>query len=250
MPAFEFVIPQGFLFLPANFSFVSFCFFISFILSKIFKSVIVFFVLLIALLSVGYGDLFLKYAIKNYYELTQMDSKIYIYPTKNEGQKIDSLSISTIYAHPLKYSTALTSIENDEIRTIHENYVERFIDITTYANKYNKIVSNVERISLNNHSDKNFTNNEKARFIIEKNTKETFFPKIYSQQEYKFIDTTTNYVLATAFNISFLVDNRKFRNRYLYWGNEKEEEFNPTPIQNFDNIYKKMFIDDIRGKVK
>ena len=63
---------------------------------------------------------------------------------------------------------------------------------------------------------RNFTNNEKARFIIEKNTKETFFPKIYSEQEYKFIDTTTNYVLATAFNISFLVDNRKFRNRYLY----------------------------------
>lgn len=249
MPPFEFVIPQSFLFLPANFSFVSFCFFISFILSKIFKSVIIFFILLISLLSVGYGDLFLKYAIKNYYELTQMDSKIYFYPTKNEGQKIDSLSISSIYAHPLKYSTTLTSIEKDEIRAVHENYVERFIDITTYANKYNNIVSNVERVSLNNN-DKSFNNNEKARFIVEKNIKTTFFPKIYSEQEYKFIDTTNNYVLATAFNISFLVDNHKFRNRYLYWGNEKEEEFNPSPIQNFDNIYKKMFIDDLRGKVK
>lgn len=250
MPPFEFVIPQNFLFLPANFSFVSFCFFISFILSKIFKSVIVFFVLLIALLSFAYGDLFLKYAIKNYYELTQMDLKIYMYPTKNEGQKIDSLSIANIYAHPLKYSTALTSIEKDEIRVVHENYVERFIDITTYANKYNNIVSNVERVSLNNHSDKNFTYDEKARFTVEKNLKTTFFSKIYTEQEYKFIDTTTNYVLATAFSISFLVDNHNFRNRYLYWGNEKEEEFNPSSIQNFDNIYKKMFIDDLRGKVK
>jgi hypothetical protein len=248
MPPLEFVVPTSFLFLPANFSFVSFCFFISFIFSKIFKSVIVFFILLISLLSIGYGDLFLKFIIKNYYELTQMDSKIYIYPTKNDGQKIDSLSISSIYSHPLKYSTALTSIEKDEIRAIHENYVERFIDITTYANKYNNIVSNVERVSLNNN--KNFNSSEKARFIIEKSIKITFFPKIYSEQEYKFMDTTTNYVLATAFNISFLVDNHKFRNRYLYWGNEKEEEFNPSPIQNFDNIYKKMFIDDLRGKVK
>jgi|GEM_PF-5468741 len=249
MPSFEFVIPQSFLFLPANFSFISFCFFISFILSKIFKSVIVFFVLLITLLSIGYGDLFLKYAIKNYYELTQIDSKIYIYPTKNEGQKIDSLSISSIYAHPLKYSTALTSIEKDEIRVIHENYVERFIDITTYANKYNRIILNVERISLNNN-EKNFKNNEKGRFNIEKNIKTTFFPKIYEEEEYKFIDTTTNYVLATAFKISFLINNHKFRNKYLYWGKEKEEEFNPSAIQNFDNIYKKMFIDDLRGKVK
>jgi hypothetical protein len=218
-------------------------------LSKIFKSVIVFFVLLITLLSIGYGDLFLKYAIKNYYELTQMDSKIYIYPTKNEGQKIDSLSISSIYAHPLKYSTALTSIEKDEIRVIHENYVERFIDITTYANKYNRIISNVERISLNDN-EKNFKNNEKGRYNIEKNIKTTYFPKIYEEEEYKFIDTTTNYVLATAFKISFLINNHKFRNKYLYWGNEKEEEFNPSAIQNFDNIYKKMFIDDLRGKVK
>ena len=248
MPPFEFVIPQSFLFLPANFSFVSFCFFISFIISKIFKSVIVFFILLISLLSVGYGDLFLKFAIKNYYELTQMDSTIYIYPTKNDGQKIDSLSISSIYAHPLKYSTTLTSIEKDEIRVIHENYVERFIDITTYANKYNKIISNVERVGLNNN--KNFNTDEKARFLIEKNTKTTFFSAIYSEEEYKFIDTTTKYILATAFKISFLIDNYKFRNRYLYWGNEKEEEFNPSTIQNFDNIYKKMFIDDLRGKVK
>ena len=248
MPPFEFVIPTSFLFLPANFSFVSFCFFISFIISKIFKSAIVFFILLISLLSIGYGDLFLKYAIKNYYELTQMDSKIYIYPTKNDGQKIDSLSISSIYAHPLKYSTTLTSIEKDEIRAIHENYVDRFIDITTYANKYNNIVSNVERVSLNNN--KNSNSDEKARFLIEKNTKITFFSGIYLEDEYKFIDTTTKYVLATAFKISFLIDNHKFRNRYLYWGNEKEEEFNPSPIQNFDNIYKKMFIDDLRGKVK
>ena len=96
MPSFEFIVPQGFLFISANLSFISFCFFISFILSKILKSAIVFFVLLIALLSMAYSDLFLKFAIKNFYELTQMDSKIYMYPTKNEAQKVDSLSIVNI----------------------------------------------------------------------------------------------------------------------------------------------------------
>ena len=131
MPSFEFVIPQSFLFIPANFSFISFCFVVSFILSKLFKSVLLFFILLITLLSVAYGDLFMKFAIKKYYELSQMDSKIYFYPTKNEGQKIDSLSIVDVYTHPLKYSTTLTSIEKDEIEVVHENYVERFIDIST-----------------------------------------------------------------------------------------------------------------------
>jgi hypothetical protein len=246
MPSFEFVIPQSFLFIPANLSFISSCFFISYILSKIFKSVIVFFILLILLLSIAYYDLFIKYLIKEYYELTQMDSKIYFYPQKNDGQKIESLSIVNIYKHPLKYSTTLTSIEKDEIRNVHENYIENFIDISTYAYKYNRVISNTQRISLNNH-DENL--DEKARFIIEKNIKTTFFPKLYEEYEYKFIDTKTNYILATAFNIFFLIDNNKFRNKYLYWGNEKEEQFNEEGINNFDNIYKHLFIDDLRKNI-
>ena len=249
MPSFEFIVPQGFLFISANLSFISFCFFISFILSKILKSSIVFFVLLIALLSMAYSDLFLKFAIKNFYELTQMDSKIYMYPTKNEAQKVDSLSIVNIYSHPLKYSNLLTSIEKDEIRVIHENYVERFIDVSTYSYKYNRIVSNMERVYLNGYKD-NSANHEKPKFLIEKSMKITFLPRIFTNQEYKFIDTNTNNVLATAFNISFVVSNNKFRNRYLFWGNEKEVEFNQSSLQNFDYIYKKLFIDDVRGVLK
>jgi hypothetical protein len=103
----------------------------------------------------AYSDLFLKFAIKNFYELTQMDSKIYMYPTKNEAQKVDSLSIVNIYSHPLKYSNLLTSIEKDEIRVIHENYVERFIDVSTYSYKYNRIVSNMERVYLNGYKADN-----------------------------------------------------------------------------------------------
>ncbi|QKF67984.1 putative membrane protein [Arcobacter venerupis] len=247
MPSFEFVIPQSFLFIPANLSFISSCFFISYILSKIFKSAIIFFILLISMLSIAYYDLFIKYFIKQYYELTQMDSKIYFYPQKNEGQKIDSLSLVNIYNHPLKYSTTLTSIEKDEIRNVHENYIEKFIDISTYAYKYNRTISSIQRVSLNNH-DENLE--EKARFTIERNLKTTFFPKLYGKYEYKFIDTKTNYILATAFNIFFNVDNNKFRNKYLYWGNEKEQEFNQIPINNFDNIYKQLFIEDLRKNNK
>ena len=77
MPPLDIVIPNSFLFIPTNLSFVSFCIFVSFILSKILRSSIVFFVILISLLSIAYHDLFLKLIIKNYYELTQMDSKIY-----------------------------------------------------------------------------------------------------------------------------------------------------------------------------
>lgn len=249
MASLEFVIPEDFLFIFTNLSFISFSFFISFIISKILKSTMAFFILLIALLNTTYYDIFVKYLIKNFYEQTLMDSKIYYYPSKNEGQKIDSLSVINIYNHPLKYSTSLTSIEKDEIRATYENYVERFVDISTYVYKYNKLILNIERVYLNNYKD-NSASNERARFTIEKNMEETIFPKLYINQEFKFIDTTNNYVLATAFNITFLMDNHKFRNRYLYWGRQKEEEFNPSGIQNFDNIYKKMFIDDVRGSIK
>ena len=108
MPSFELVVPENILFILSNLSFISFCFFISFILSKILKSVIVFFILLLTLLSFAYYDIFIKYSIKNFYELTQMDSKIYSKPIKNENLKIDSLSMIGVYIYPLKYSTNIT----------------------------------------------------------------------------------------------------------------------------------------------
>lgn len=246
MPSFEFVIPESFLFIPANLSFISFCFFISFILSKILKSAIIFFILLISMLSIGYYDLFIKFAIKNYYELTQMNSKIYTYPVKNKDYKLESLSMVGVYIYPLKFSTTLSSIEKDEIIKLHEEYIDKFIDISTYAYRFNKYIYNTERIYLNTYAynDSLITNqNEEAKFIISKIDKESLLPKIFGEYEYRFLDKKTNTVLATAFKISFLTNHNKFRNKYLYWTQEKEEDFNLSPVQNFDNIYKKLFID-------
>jgi hypothetical protein len=247
MPSFEFVIPESFLFIPANFSFISFCFFVSFILSKIFKSTIVFFILLISLLSIGYYDLFVKFIVKNYYELSQMDSKIYAYPTKVNDYKIESLSMEGVYIYPLKYSTSLSSSEKEEIAKVHEHYIDKFIDISTYAYKFNKYIYNTERVYLNGYKyDNTLLNNDvkdEARFIVSKSFKDSFLPKIFGKYEYKFIDKRTNIVLATAFKISFLTSYTKFRNKYLYWTQEKEDEFNLSAVQNFDNIYKKLLID-------
>ena len=105
MPSFEVMIPESFLFISANLSFISFCFFISFILSKILRSRILFFVLLLSLLSISYYDIFVKYSIQKFYSLTQMNSKIYLKPIKNEEGKIDSLSMIGVYIYPLKYSS-------------------------------------------------------------------------------------------------------------------------------------------------
>jgi hypothetical protein len=246
MPSFEFVIPESFLFIPANLSFISFCFFISYILSKILKSTILFFLILISLLSIGYYDLFIKFVTKNYYELTQMDSKIYVYPLKTKDEKIESLSMVGVYIHPLKFSTTLSSIEKDEIEKVHENYIEKFIDISTYEYRFNNYIYNTERIYLNanKYSNSSVDNQkEEARFVISKIFKESFLPKIFGKYEYRFLDKKTNTVIATAFKISFLTSYNKFRNKYLFWTQEKEEEFNPPHIQNFDNIYKKLFID-------
>ncbi|MCB9096260.1 MAG: hypothetical protein R2837_08345 [Aliarcobacter sp.] len=242
MPSFELVVPESFLFIPANLSFISFCFFISFLLSRILKSNIVFFVLLISLLSIAYYDIFVKYAIRNYYSFVKMDSQIYAKTPKNSEFKIDSLSMIGVYIHPLKYATNLTETEIEDIKELHEHYVEKFIDISTYSYKFNRYILNNERVYLNG----NFPSpkEETARFEVTKKLVETFLPKIYGKYEYKFVDKQTNIVLATAFNIFFVTSNDKFRNRYLYWNPQKEEDFNLPAIQNFDFIYKKVLIDN------
>ena len=245
MPSIQILMPENFLFIIANFSFVSFCFFISFILSRILKSVIVFFVLLISLLSVGYYDLVIKFAVKNYYEYFLMDSKIYTPAFKNKNSKIESLSVVGAYMYPLKYSTTLSNSEKDEIASMHENYIEKFIDISTFTYKFNKYTYNTERVYLNSYRyDNSLISNQKeeAKFVISKSFKESFFPKVFGILEYKFLDKETNIVIATAFKISFLTSYSKFRNKYLFWTQEKEDEFNLSPVENFDNIYKKLFL--------
>ena len=93
------------------------------------------------------------------------------------------------------------------------------------------------------NSDNNLQN-EAPRFEVVKNQIETFLPKIYGKYEYKFIDKKTNIIIATAFNIFFINGHNKFRNKYLFWSQEKENDLNIKPIQNFDIIYKKVFIDN------
>ncbi|WP_368030714.1 hypothetical protein [Arcobacter sp. s6] len=204
-----------------------------------------FFLLLFSLLSVGYYDLVVKFAVKNYYELFQMDSKIYTQPLKNKNLKIDSLSVVGAYMYPLKYSITLSNSEKEEIASMHENYIEKFIDISTFTYKFNKYTYNTERVYLNSYKYDNSlisNSNEEAKFVISKSHKESFFPKIYDMYEYKFLDRETNTVIATAFKISFLTSYTKFRNKYLFWTQEKEDEFNLPAIENFDNIYKKLFL--------
>lgn len=246
MSSLDLVIPEGFLFILSNLLFISSCFFISYIISKIVKSKIVFFVLFFSLLNVMYYDLFIKYTVKNYYELTQMDSKIYANVEKNTQNKIDSLSMLGVYVYPLKYSTSLTEQEKEEIRAVHEQYVNKFIDISTYAYKYNRYVYNTERIYLNEYKYQNNDYSEKPRFTISKKLVETFFPNVFGKYEYKFVDEKTGVVVATAFNVFFINKYDKARNKYLYWTQTKEDEFNLTPVQNFDIIYKRIFIDNIK----
>ena len=241
MPSFDIVIPDSFLFIPANLSFISFCIFTSFILSKILRSSIMFFVILISLLSIAYYDFFVKFIIKNYYELTQMDSKIYAKAHKNADKKIESLSLLGVYVYALKYSRNLTASEEYQISKVHESYVEKFIDISTFGTKFNRYNYGNQRVYLNGYTSKE---KEEPRYIISKKLKESFFPSVFENYEYRFLDKKTGIIIATAFKISFIKNNNKFRNNYLYWSVEKEEDFNLSSVQNFDRVYKKVFIDD------
>ncbi len=245
MPPLELVVPESFLFIPANLSYISFCFFISFLFFRLFKSIIVFILVLLGFLSLMYSDLILKYGIKNYYEIIKENSTIYSYPIKNEEGKIDSLSTSRVYNFPLTKSS-LSKSEKDNIVQLHELYISKFIDITTVRYRYNKYFYNDKRIFLNVYKyDNSFLEdvNQKAKYTIRRDQKESSYPSLYSKFEYKFIDNWTNDTLATAYSLSFPISTNKLRNRFLYWTKEKELEFSLDSVQNFDTIYKKLFID-------
>lgn len=248
MPPLELVVPQSFLFIPANLSFISFCFFISFIFFRVFRSFIVFILSLVSLLGIMYGDLFLNYTLKTYYEITQMNSTIYSYPQKDENNKIESLSTVRIYKFPLSFGSSLSYKQKEQLIRTHEPYVSNFIDIATYRYKYNKYFYNQERLFLNIYKyDSSFLDkkDDKARFTIIVQVNEDTILDTYKEYEYKFIDTLTNEVLAKAFYIKFVESTNKLRNRFLYWTKEKEKVFKFTPIGNFDIIYKKLFIDEV-----
>lgn len=183
MNSLEFIVSQDILFIFTNFIFVFFCFILSYIISRISNSKIIFIILFIGLSSIAYSDLFIKYTIKNYYELTQKEVKT----IDLKGSLRSSLSL---------------------------------------------------------------TSDEKSSFIVEKNSELSFLPKIYIKHEFKFIDRSKNELVSTAFNISFVIESHKFRNKYLYWGYEKEEQFNPDSIGNFDYIYKKILENDLKGSIK
>lgn len=245
MPPLELVVPESFLFIPANLSFISFCFFISFILYRLSRSFIVFFIALFTLLSLMYSDLIFKYAIKNYYEIVKANNTIYSYPSKNEEGKIDSLSTIRVYNYPL-YKATLSKSEKDNIVRLHEVYIDKFIDISTVRYRFNKYIYKNKRVFLNVYKyDNSFLEdiNQKAKYTITKVKKESLNKELYSEFEYRFIDTSSNKVLATSYSVNFLISTNKLRNRFLYWSKEKEKQFNINSIQNFDTVYKKLFID-------
>ena len=239
IPSFEFNIPTELLFIPANISFISFSIFLSFILSKIFRSKLIFLISFISIFSFAYYDLIAKYSIKKFFEYSNFISYIYEYPIKNNSGKIDSLSMVGIYKYPLKLSNTLSTQEKNSISALHKDYIEKFIDITIYSYKYEKYSYKTQRIYLNNNE---VYDDYEARYKVTEENKLSFLPMFYEHKEYKFIDTQNSKLLATASLINFLIDEDKFRNRFLYWDRQKEEQFNIKSIENFEEVYKKLFI--------
>ncbi len=240
MPSIEFVLPEKLLFIFSNISVISFCFFISFLFAKLFRSFLMFFLLSISIASIFYGDIFLKYGIGTYHILFNMDSKILIKAQKNLNDKIESLDLKEVYIYLLKNAGMLSLNDRYEISKVHEKYVDKFIDIATYSTRFNRYSYDTERIYLNGNGK---ILDEKPRYEVIKKQANIFFDTVYLKDEFLFRDKLANVVIATAFSISFKPATEKFRNKHLFWSLEKEEEFNPKPIQNFDNIYKKLFMD-------
>ncbi|WP_257120172.1 hypothetical protein [Arcobacter vandammei] len=168
-----------------------------------------------------------------------MDSKILIKAQKNQNNKIDSLDIKEIYTYPLRNRALLNLNDKFTISKTHEKYIEKFIDIGTYSTRFNRHSYDTQRVYLNGNIG-GFE--EKPRYEVLKKDASVFLSSLYTKEEFLFRDKLSNIVIATAFNLTFKPSQDRFRNKNLFWNLEKEEEFNPKPIQNFDNIYKKLFM--------
>lgn len=245
MPKFQINIPQEFLFIPANLSFISFCLFISFLLFRVFRSKIVFFIVFISLTSAMYSDIFVKHGLKFYYEKFVQTFPSFIKASKNEDNKIDSLSTIKVYNYPLKFSSSLEEKEKQTIINAHEHYISQFIDISTYRYRFNKYHYNQERLYLNyyKYDNTSISDTKGARFTISLEDKKDSFSDYYSRYDYVFVDTEFDQTLARANHIKFDISLNKIRNRYLFWDKQKELDFNPKPINNFELVYKKVFIE-------
>lgn len=239
MPTLELVLPEKLLFVFSNISLISFCFFISFIFARLFKNFIIFFIVLAILSSTFYGDIFLKHIVRTYYILFKKDSQILIKASKNLNGKIDSLDIKDIYTYNLVNSSMLSIKDRYTILKTHEKYVDKFIDISTKSIRFNRSVFDHERVYLNKNSN---LSNEKARYEVNKKLGNNLFKTLYDKEEYLFRDNINNITIASAWKITFKPSHDKFRNKHLFWSLDKEMEFNPKPIQNFDTIYKKLFM--------
>ena len=242
--SFEFVIPENFLFIPANLSYISFCIFVSFLLFKIFRSKIFFLVCVFLALSVFYHDIFLKYAVKNFYSLTSYNSTFLKKAPKNEYGRIESLSTIKVYSYNIKQLANLSSSAKHAISIGHENHIEKFIDIPSLEYKFKRYKYKKIRLFLNEYEYSEESNNkfEKARFEIKVEKVKSLLPSIYDEYKYRFIDNSSNEVLATAYYVKFLYK-KTLRHKLLYWNEQRDKAFHPDDIQNFDEIYKKVFME-------
>lgn len=242
--SFEFVIPENFLFIPANLSYISFCIFVSFLLFKIFRSKLFFLVCVVLSLSIFYNDIFLKYAIKKFYTLTSYNSTFLKKASKNEYGRIESLSTIKVYGYDIKQLANLTSSSKQAISIAHENYVEKFIDIPSLEYKFKRYKYKKIRLFLNGYeyNDESKDKSVKARFEIKVEKVRSLLPSIYDEYKYRFIDNNTKEILATAYYVKFLYK-KSLRHKLLYWNEERDRAFHPDDIQNFDKVYKKVFIE-------
>ena len=143
-----------------------------------------------------------------------------------------------VYTYPLKYSTELASSEIDEIKKLHENYIDKFIDISTYSFKLNKFSNGTQRVYLNK-SDNQTLKDETPKYEVVKKEVETYFPKIYGKHEYLFIDKQTNNVIDTQNQI--VHDSEVKQEKIIYKTIYKEK-----PVYKENIVYKdKQIVTDI-----
>ncbi|MFK2823852.1 hypothetical protein ACH5BK_12835 [Arcobacter sp. YIC-80] len=240
--SFEFVIPDNFLFIPANLSFISFCIFFSFILFRIFKSKIIFMISLVLTLSIFYNDLLLKYAIKSFYSITSYNSTFNKQAQKNQYGRIESLSTIKVYGYDINQLANLSSSNKQKIIAFHEEHIEKFLEIPSIEYKFKRYKYKKIRLPLNSYEYyEDFDNIKKARYSINVEKINSFFPEIYDEYKYRFIDNKSNEVLATAYYLKF-IERKSLRHKFLYWDESRDKSFSPNDIENFDEIYKKVFL--------
>ena len=161
-------------------------------------------------------DLVIQKGVKTYYELFEMEPKIYAMPELDEDGKIESLGLGDVTLRGIGYFKPEDKFRRYKNRyKTYFNKINDFIEITAIVGSKEQLI----RVFLQENSSKIYIDidEQSARYQIVSSYPVSNFLGFYKKRNYQLIDTKHNKVLAESFEIRFSCKYDFIRRNILFW---------------------------------